>query len=559
MTAYTTYSKKKTPQAERANVREVENSQGGYVYPVDKWTRLDRFLILGSEGGSYYASAKELTRQNAISVQECLHEDATKTIARIVEISVKGNAVSNDPALFALALAASDDYSEQARSLALSALSQVARTGTHLSHFVKFVQNQRGWGRGLRKSIARWYNGKPIGRLAFLMMKYNSRDGWSMRDILRKSHVRTPEKDRNTLYRWATHRLEPFSVRRNGGRKYTAVKLEDLPEQLQGFEALQKTTNDKDAARIIRNHRLPLETVPKQLLNSMKVWDALLHDLPYEATLRNLGNMSKVGLLVGMSDAAKTVNARLTNGTAISESSIHPLKILIGMRTYGQGHGMKGKGTWTPVQSTVDALNDAFYRSFQFIEPTGKRILLAVDISGSMDLSKIAGTPITPRVAAAALSMVTARSEVDYEVVVFSSKGWTSSRAGYGRYPRWFAPGLKPAAISPKQRLDDVLKKIDKEGAGGTDCALPMLYAMEREMEVDAFVLYTDSETCHGDIHPDQALREYRNKSGIPAKMVVVGMVANEFSIADPNDAGSLDVVGFSKDSPSVISDFIRE
>ena len=43
---------------------------------------------------------------------------------------------------------------------------------------------------------------------------------------------------------------------------------------------------------------------------------------------------------------------------------------------------------------------------------------------------------------------------------------------------------------------------------------------------------------------------------GIGAKLVVIGMVSNGFTIADPNDAGMLDVVGFDTATPSVIADF---
>jgi hypothetical protein len=35
-------------------------------------------------------------------------------------------------------------------------------------------------------------------------------------------------------------------------------------------------------------------------------------------------------------------------------------------------------------------------------------------------------------------------------------------------------------------------------------------------------------------------------------------MVANKFTIADPNDVGMLDCVGFSTDTPQVIADFVR-
>lgn len=95
---------------------------------------------------------------------------------------------------------------------------------------------------------------------------------------------------------------------------------------------------------------------------------------------------------------------------------------------------------------------------------------------------------------------------------------------------------------------------------GGTDCSLPMLHAIENKLDVDAFIVYTDSETWAGNIHPFQALKKYRKVMNKPnAKLIVVGMVANEFSIADPSDRNMLDVVGFSTDTPSAMSSFIAE
>lgn len=65
-------------------------------------------------------------------------------------------------------------------------------------------------------------------------------------------------------------------------------------------------------------------------------------------------------------------------------------------------------------------------------------------------------------------------------------------------------------------------------------------------------------KTWAGRIHPAQALRNYRQKFGIPAKLVVCGMTATEFSIADQNDAGQMDVIGFDTATPQVIADFAR-
>jgi 60 kDa SS-A/Ro ribonucleoprotein len=79
---------------------------------------------------------------------------------------------------------------------------------------------------------------------------------------------------------------------------------------------------------------------------------------------------------------------------------------------------------------------------------------------------------------------------------------------------------------------------------------------MEQRVAVDTFVVYTDSETWYGTIHPAEALRRYRERMGIAAKLIVCGMVANNFSIADPADGGMLDVVGFDTAAPPVMRDF---
>ena len=51
-----------TPQREAIpNTPQLANSAGGYAWPVDQWTRLDRFLVLGSDGRTslgYCAVAK---------------------------------------------------------------------------------------------------------------------------------------------------------------------------------------------------------------------------------------------------------------------------------------------------------------------------------------------------------------------------------------------------------------------------------------------------------------------------------------------------------------------
>lgn len=88
MTRYAEHTSiRRTPQAERSDPREVKNSAGAFSFELDRWGRLDRWLILGAEGGSYYATERELTKSNAKTIQECLDVDGVRTVARILEIS----------------------------------------------------------------------------------------------------------------------------------------------------------------------------------------------------------------------------------------------------------------------------------------------------------------------------------------------------------------------------------------------------------------------------------------------------------------------------------------
>src|SRR5215472_9528338 len=88
---------KKTPQNQPIpGAAQVLNSAGGFAFGVDCWTRLDRFLILGSEGGSYYASERKLTLENASAVADCIDSDGLRVVNRVVEISDAGRAPKND-------------------------------------------------------------------------------------------------------------------------------------------------------------------------------------------------------------------------------------------------------------------------------------------------------------------------------------------------------------------------------------------------------------------------------------------------------------------------------
>ena len=557
-------SRKITPQNQKASPKQKRNNACGFSFKIDDWARLERFIILGSEGGTYYCSENKLTRQNAKVVDRLLNaneESGLKVVKKVVEISQAGRAPKNDPAIFVLALAASCK-NNVVRKAALEALPKVCRTGTHMFHFAAMVNELRGWGRGLRNAVANWYNSKDIKDLSYQLVKYQQRDGWSNRDLLRLSHAGkfAPTDEHHAAYRWVVTGTEQLGERNIKRRKadnseivssYPAVGK--LPELIAAYEEIKSTSSEKKAVELIQNYRLTHEMVPNEFKNSKSVWEALLQNMPVGAIIRNLGKMTNIGLIKPFSSASKLVQETLTNVEILKRGRIHPLAILIAMKVYAYGRGMKGSLSWVPDRAIVDALDDAFYLSFQTIKPTGKNILLALDVSGSM-VHPIFNLPISCRDASAAFAMVTARSEKNYHFVAF-----TSNSTNYTCSFNQDLTGIKSLNISSNQRLDTVIKTISNLPFGGTDCALPMLWAKHNKIDVDSFIVLTDNETWAGKIQPHQALQQYRNQMNKPqAKLIVVGMTASRFSIADPDDPGMLDVVGFDTAVPAVMSDFIR-
>ncbi len=540
------FNRRATPQSRAIpGSTQVRNSAGGYSWQVDDWARLDRFLILGAEGGTYYVGERALVKQNHDAIVRCAKADGVRVVNRIVEISVAGRAPKNDPAIFALALVVTHG-DVKAKTHAFANLDKVCRIGTHLFHFAEYVNAMRGWGRGLRNAVGRWYVGRDADELAHQAVKYQQRDGWSHGDLLRLAHPKAPSPQHDAVFRWmlaGTDSLGEREVKRKVAgedrvAKYGAVG--ELPKLIDAFERAKRASSVGEIVALITECNLPREAIPTQWLNEVAVWEALLERMPMTAMIRNLGKMTSLGLIAPFSDAKRLVVQKLGDETALKRARIHPLAVLVAQKVYAQGRGDKGSLKWTPVPKIVDALDKAFYATFQNVEPCNKPVLLALDVSGSMGGGSVAGSCLTPREASAAMALVTAATEPEYHIVAFSG-------------------GMVPLNISPKSRLDKVVEQVSELPFDRTDCAQPMLYAQRERLNVSGFVTYTDSETWAGEIHPAQALRQYRNEFVGDAKAVVVGMTSNGFTIADPNDHGMLDVVGFDTSVPAVIADFVRE
>lgn len=509
-------SAKNTPQSQPLfGKKQVKNNAGGYVYSIDNFSQLRRFLILGNQGGSYYCSEQKMTLENAKCIQDCAANNLQKTLDIIVSIAMGNIAPKKDPSIFALAVLMIDHANEARKHV-----NTICKTATDLFHFVDYCNQLRGWGKGLRNAVANWYTSKTPSTLAYQVTKYQQRDGWSHRDVLRLCHAKPNSPEINEIFRYVCQREQWAKEHSN--------------EYLQAVE-LMKSADSKMASQLIAEHNLVREHVPTHLLNDETVWNALLPKMPATALLRNLGKLSTMSILKPLSRQSIDICNKLTDINYMR--GIHPYAVLLAIKNYSAGGGWRSSSSWSVNNQVVDALNKAYNNAFSQVPATNKRFYIGIDVSGSMS-SPILNSNISCREAAAAL----AQSIVYVEPYTYT--------AG-------FCSHMVNLNIGKTDSLQSILSKTAALPFGNTDCAQPMLDALNKKIEVECFIILTDNETWCGRVHPSEALKQYRQKMGIDAKLIVVGMTATNFSIADPKDAGMLDVVGFDSTIPSLITEFV--
>ena len=232
--------------------------------PVDDWTRLRRFLILGSEGGTLLrerADARRArTRRRSSAASSA---DGARAVARDRRrLSDGGRAPKNDPALFALAMAAGAGDAAT-RQAALDALPRVAARARTCSSSPTFVEGFRGWGRSLRRAVGTLVRGPARRRARLPGGQVPPRDGWAHRDLLRLAHpagacrrqpVRRVTPEHARLFEWI--------VRGGVERRPAAHASTGFVARAGGADARPRRRSSS------REYRLPREAVRPEHLDA---------------------------------------------------------------------------------------------------------------------------------------------------------------------------------------------------------------------------------------------------------------------------------------------------
>jgi len=525
----------------------VRNEAGGYVFTKDVWTRLADFLILGTEGGTYYVGEREHTYANVQVVCDAVAADGVRAVRLAVEIStaLPARAPKNFPALFVLAAAlASDEL--PTRQAAAGACHMVARTTDHLARLFGYYKNLKGKPSGrnsrsansspvVRRAWTNWFTQDNPDAVAYRLLKSRARktgDGEPFKpgDLLRLARPVPRNEAEEALFALAVGKTTPEHVG-------------DLLPNAKAFHEAQQADTPAKAVRAINLYGVPWEFLPDAVLQYPEVWEALVPHLGLTALIRNLSRMTQNGALGPFKQSNGRVTARLTDQSGLHRARIHPFDLLLALKVYESGRAQPNPNapvrTWTPVPEVVTALNEAYALSFAVAARLPGKLLLGVDKSGSMHSQVVSGG-----------SMLGSAYHVGSAVAQILMRTHGPSQV----WPVEFDTEVLPSKLRADMSLSEVFN-LPHTG-GGTDIGSPIAWALQNRLHVDGFVLITDNVTWAG-AHPSAVLRDYRRVVNPAARVVVAATTANGYQVGDPQDEGVLNIGGFDSHLATLVTSFI--
>lgn len=267
--------------------------------------RWRQFLHLGAINGVVDFNAEDRERYRPEPVAEWLRQFGPAAVDEIVDASRKDTSVTPRPAIYALAVAASFGCPETRRR-AFRWMPTVCRTSAQLSCFIADCQSLRGWGRGMRKSVAAWYVESGIDHLINQTIQTPAAGGWSHTDLLRLAHPRPETPEQAEVFRWIS------------GREVTDVRN----SRLRAILTLAEMNKAEDVAAAVLRHAIPIELVPVPFRRSPVVVLALAESMPIRQILANI----ELFATVETAESARAVETSLLDLGRIRAARMRPLE-----------------------------------------------------------------------------------------------------------------------------------------------------------------------------------------------------------------------------------------
>ncbi|WP_172253629.1 TROVE domain-containing protein [Saccharibacillus deserti] len=446
-----------------------------------------QMLLTNTLGHTFYADAHDLLTQ-AAETHEAMIELNPEFMAKALGFARQKGFMRLQP-IYGLAV-----LSKARPDLFVQVFKHVILIPPDLMDFLTILKGMgRGQGgRAVKRQVALFLRQTS----EYWAIKYGGRGrGYNLGDAIATAHPIPTDERQQALFRYLR------------GHETT---LADLP-QIAAVQQLKKAGKDKERIRLIREGKLPYETVTGAVTANKKIWEALLYQMPTFALLRHLNLLDREGLLEHPQHLRYVVE-RLSDAEALRKSKILPLRFAA---AYGQ--------VKHPV--VKEALAQAVDLTFQSLPKLPGRTAILLDISGSMDGEYL-------------------RTGSVFALALYKKTGGNSVFLTFDHEVHDPQPSRNASIMLQASRI---------RARGGTDTGAPMRRLAELQEYVDQIIIITDEQQNEGSPFYTE-LQRYRAKINRKAMAFVVDLSPYRGAMVPKEDLNTHYIYGWSDQVLAYIS-----
>lgn len=477
------------------------NAAGGNAYLLKNKEALACFAMTNTFGGSFYESGQDQLKvlMNLIS---CVEDN--EFIAKLAVYSRNSGFMKDMPAYLLATLAVRDV------ELLKKVFFDVVDNAKMLKNFVQIMRSgvtgRKSLGSAPKNLVRKWLRKRTPNQL----LNDNVGGSPSMSDVLKMVHAKPVDKNQEAMFGYIV------------GKK---INAQFLPGNLKRLKAFHEGTTDE------------VPNVAFQLLTGNSLtrdhWVTIAKNASWQMTRMNLNTFLRHGVFTHDQEMVELVAKRLSDKNLVAKSKVMPYQLLAAYKHVS--HEMP--------RLIIDALHDALEYACENVPVLkGKKIVLAIDVSGSMRspitgygrdvVSKVKCVDVAGLMGAAIL-----RKNPSAKVIMFHNY-------------------VIEAQIEARDSILTNARTMANISGGGTRCDLAMENIATKHWDADLVVFISDNESFRAkrlySFNDHWLSMKRKNKK---AKLVLLDIKPSNNS-QTKTDSSTLNISGFSDKVFDVIKDF---
>lgn len=500
------FKSSKTPASKKLNTNnwvESTNNAGGAAFSFPDKLALAQFAVTGTFSNTFYTDAET----QLAKVKELALKVDSVFLAKLAVYS-RESAFMKDMPAFLLAVL----HGRGETALLATVFPRVVNSFKMLSNFMQIVRSgavgRKSFGSTTKRIIQNWLDNKTA------LEVFNGSIGLSdpsVADMIKMVHPKADGEAKNAVFAYITE------------SKGYIEKMGNLPEEIQLFEKLKKG----EATQV---PNIPFRALTNIDLNEAQ-WRSIAANMPFNTLRQNLNMLAKRGVFKAQAAVDEAV-AKLSNPDIVRKVKVFPYQLFTAYLNVDAE---------LPIE-IKNALQDAAEVATENVPSFGGKVVVALDVSGSMSSSVMGFRPGVP-----ASKMRT----IDVASLVAS----TILRQNKNARVIPFDTRVHSVSLNPRDSIMTNAATLAKFGGGGTNCALPLAQLNSENANADLVIYVSDNESWHGGRYGTAEQWSTFKRRNPKAKLVNIDVQASAHSqVPDTKDV--LNIGGFSDVIWTVIEKF---